>query len=121
MREYETWEVVKALKENGNQVFINSQGVSVVGVYECIAIQNGNTTLQNALGLDEKWTLIQEPVSFMEAVNAYDKGRTIKCECSTFGIRVYKPVEHINSSLIDNNRVAITPMEILSGTWYIED
>lgn len=72
---------------------------------------------------DTQWTLIQEPVPFMEAIEAYNNGSVIKCEIDetivtypkTKGdIRFYLPIQ-------DASGGAVSCREILEGKWYIEE
>lgn len=65
------------------------------------------------------WKREPEPVSFMEAIKAFEEEKTIKCIKN--GIKfIYKNAE-ISKKLINNNGIAIGFDEILYGEWYIEE
>lgn len=67
----------------------------------------------------EEWELVQEPISFIEAIKAYSKGKTIKCKLPWM-ITIYKNQGLHNSPLYDNNGRALSFIEILEGKWHIE-
>ena len=62
-------------------------------------------------------TEIQKPISFMEALKAFNNGKTIRC--------IYEGDEYfykwgIGYMLIDEDKNPISSTEILNGEWYIE-
>lgn len=63
-----------------------------------------------------KWELVQEPVTWQEAIEAWANGKTIECRIYE-DINIYKPgyVEE----LVDLENFAVSMEEILEGTWYI--
>jgi hypothetical protein len=63
---------------------------------------------------------IQQPIPFIEAVQAYAEGKTIRCETKESGIAVYIPTCLGNvSQLKDRCGGTLNPYEILEGKWYI--
>ncbi len=70
------------------------------------------------------FTPIQQPVSFMEALNAYVNGKTIKCEYVEFNgnkaTTVYKYGD-IDECMEDYSGCGISPREVISGKWFIEE
>lgn len=68
---------------------------------------------------------ISQEVSFLEAVKAYNEGKTIRCEIknSCIPARIYKPKypgSNVNP-MIDVIGTAVNTKEILEGLWYLED
>jgi hypothetical protein len=119
MKTYKTWEVIKLLTENPKLQFENDSYNSILKTdlkYSAYLdlVNKGtfeNKKLEIYLGLDHEWTLIKQPVSFMEAVKAFKEGKTIKSVCNT-SWDSYSPDQ--------TDFMEITPEEILEGKWYIE-
>lgn len=66
---------------------------------------------------------IQQPVSFMEAIEAYSKGKTIKSiekEDGQIFTYIYIP-DDIADCIEDDTHCAMTAREILNAKWYIEE
>jgi len=65
-----------------------------------------------------EWKEVKKPVSFLEAIKAFNEGRTIYCKyrdiVSYFRSKPFK-------GLMDDNKNPIASYEILEGEWYIED
>lgn len=137
MKTYKTWEALKMLEENRKAKFelvVKDSSVDLentiltLGAKEYINfIENGTgKRIGGNVSIDDEWTLIQEPVPFMEAIKAYDKGKTIKCVFGSYhGLSIYKPQfafgDYKFSDLRDENEGPITQTEILEGKWYIEE
>ena len=72
--------------------------------------------------MNSKFIKIEEPkrVYFNKAIKAYLEGKTIKVKIRSYET-VYKPrgVNPIQNYLLDEDKEAITPNEILNGKWYI--
>ncbi|HUV85002.1 MAG TPA: hypothetical protein VMV86_04785 [Methanosarcinales archaeon] len=72
-----------------------------------------------------EWTLIQQPISFMEAVKAYEKGKTIRCELEGKSYKyIFQAKSYKNKSPFfrgDADGYYMTTAEILDGKWYIEE
>ena len=71
----------------------------------------------NDFVINTKFIPIQKPVSFMEAVKAFSKGKVIECELDDEKI-IYG--DEYKNQLMDSNNLAIGPDEILNGKWYIK-
>lgn len=128
MKTYKAWEAIKAIEENEKLEFKNECGLVIK--YEDFVIRffRGDKNVERYGIPDGEWTLIQNPVTFMEAIKAYNEGKTIKCTWLEEGSEqscFYKPQEIFGnysfSELIDNDRAIITQTEILKGKWYIEE
>lgn len=131
MKKYKTWEVIKMLEENPKLKF---EAAEELGEEKTISIKNnricwgGKDRFPLYVLIGKKateWTLVQEPVSFMEAVKAYGKGKTINCECQNdvfHYIPKYAEEDQANwNDLLANGEFQITSYEILNGKWYIEE
>lgn len=75
---------------------------------------NGNTTLEE---IPPK----PKPVTFMEAVKAYDEGKTIECKSSEFKKRTYQPGQYYPHEMLDKYADSITAKEIINGEWFIKE
>ena len=95
-------------------VFVNS-----LGIFPCsknvVGIMSSSLSLINA-----KFIPVKKPVSFMEAVKAFDKGKRIK-SVSPSGATQHYDIEYKKQLLDDENGLGVSPNEILNGKWYIED
>ena len=73
--------------------------------------------------IDATFIPIQQPVSFMEAIESYSKGKIIKSTEEIDGqifTHIYVP-DGIADCIEDDSRCAMTSREILNGKWYIEE
>ena len=75
---------------------------------------------------DDKFELVQEPVTFQEAVKAFAEGKTIRCELEGVGeyCDTYKRdgLSNIGGYDVQNvNGVAVGSTEILNGRWFIKE
>ena len=135
MKTYKTWEVVKMLTENPKLMFKNERHGGILeysksGQEELVLLKDEEQkdflitsllkpVIKSANGnINDEWTLIQQPVTFMEAIKAYSEGKTIVCNSSSFGARTYDPSNNL-CKVLDNSNNALTHNEILKGTWTI--
>ena len=120
MKTYKTWEVIKMLTENSKLNFTNGKGVNLnIGEFgflegkfnDCEGL-NGNINLEN------KWTLVQEPVTYAEAIAAWADEKKVRC---VHGGRlfIYNGFKH--QSMVDQKGVSITKGAIKYGKWFIEE
>jgi hypothetical protein len=136
MKKYKTWEVIKMLTDNPKLRFKNERMKGILGVgvsHEIIWLhyetndENRKFTMAHnpdseyAKGnLIDEWTLVQQPIPFLEAVKAYAEGKTtIRCK-SSIGTKRYKYQGCTNSPMLDENGIAVSHLEILEGTWFVE-
>lgn len=127
MKVYQAWEVVKMLTDNPNLIFQSSESSTVLrqaNDQNMLVNQHGNIALLN---LKSTWNLVNEPVSFIEAIKAYNSAKTIKCtwvedekEYNTF----YNP--HGNKTdwgyaVRSEQGYSIDTGLILHGKWFIEE
>lgn len=122
-----TWEMIKALSENPNQVFVRSgdnrrfktstkiEDGKIVSYY----VSDLHAIASECIALDDEWELVRESVDFMTAIKAFSEGKIIACK-SYFGLRTYTSTFSKNA-LIDYQNASLTWQEILHGQWYIED
>jgi hypothetical protein len=130
MKKYKTWEAIKLIGENKENKFTDSSKRTLT------LDGRGNITIISSLGEDLKnrcfnpdreWELVQQPVSFLEAVKAYAEGKTISCNIGkrTYVYRPNEKAKVFNSMggylLVDvyNENEAISTEEILKGEWFI--
>lgn len=132
MRKYETWEVVKLLTENHNLKFQTSGWdmtyLTVIENKIALADKNGFWDVQerkasrfdvsNYLTLDNKWTLLQEPVSFIQAVESDRPVRVVHKEIKNFEDYISMP--QLLSILVSAYSQHVVKNVILNGKWYIE-
>ena len=137
MKSYKTWEAIRELtdpqnkelvfeSENDKFILKSVKGSGYIRFYTSIGNEmnlNGNINL-----FEDIWKLVQQPVSAIDAIKAFDKGKTIRWEHSSgvvkgedlITINIYK---HNNNSyrLIDNHDFPICSGELLRGKWFIEE
>jgi hypothetical protein len=125
MKKYKLSEVIAMLEKNPELRFIRKASNFHENDVEFF-LKNGrfrtnsNTDAFMAANLfNWEFELIQQPVTFIEAVKAYAEGKTIRCEFGNIDY-IYKPTE-LSGRLVDQNKIAIGESEILEGTWYIEE
>lgn len=135
MKEYTTSEMFAVLEKNPKLKFESKNGylASVNKVNGCLQWDKKDfptTGLNNNLrlisvGTDypaDKWTLVREPVTWQEAIQARINGKPIKCE-KCVGCKEVPGCPKKESQRFDG----IDPWEdtpcweqLASGTWYIE-
>lgn len=115
MKTYKTWEAIKMLTENPTLKFINKCdniiGVNRVGFIVLFRNDNSVNTDLFRKNVDTDWALVQEPVTFMEAINS---GKRIKSAYSDD----YNSVEETMSLL--GGLTEKTVLKVLNGEWFIE-
>lgn len=124
---YKTSEAIAMLEKNPSLRFKDYDDILYASKYGYIMFERKGYSkdcpagrFEGNVNLNTKWELIQQPVSFMEAVKAYSEGKTIRCEDSMWKTRIYEPCE-FSSEMKDTRDVAVSPEEILEGKWYVED
>ena len=145
MKKYKTWEVIKMLTENPTLIFkLENTGYGMAkirkmiirnGYFHCVSYNHDCDRIEYSLGqgnfngnidISSEWTLVQEPVSFMEAIKAYHEGKTIRCEYVEEEF-IYEPTEEkkvseqIGFIIRDCDFSSVCTGEILEGKWYIEE
>ena len=129
MKKYKTWEVVKMLTENPKLKFKNTVEVDDINLIGVDGLEifwftdDGVRASRFTPKLNElDWTLIQQPIPFMEAAKAYSEGKTIRCERKDIkedSIYEFKGIS--NSPMTDETGNPVSCVEILEGRWYVED
>ena len=129
MKKYKTWEVIKMLTENPKLKFEARNDIGTILKNENRGVrfyENGENVQRYGVMIYEEWTLVQESVSFMEAIKAYHEGKPVRCELEgeiNFKDRFKRSVGE-NSGGYDVENifgVAIGTREILEGKWFIEE
>lgn len=134
MKKYKTWEALKLLTENPKlkfedcntnaRILIAEEPTSIVNK---VTIKN-ERPFNNNLLLQNNWILVQQPVSFMEAIEAYEKGKIVNCQVEN-KIFKYNPYKANGAEIFgdggfeitDIKGNTITTIEILRGKWLIEE
>jgi hypothetical protein len=137
-KKYKTSEAIAMLEKNQKLRFVVSDDplasghkFLTVGASKRLECTTTKFSLNNEVFLDTEWELVQQPVSFMDAVKAYSEGKTIRCEFIGYNGKKYTTIyddKKENSKynqLVDNNSDVVSdPVcceEILNGTWYVEE
>lgn len=132
MKTYEINEAIKMLKENGELKFKITGNICTQILYVdegSILTKCGGCSGSKScsLRISDKWDLVQQPVSFMEAVKALNEGDTIYCQYTCDYINEKnKPFKHTyepqsNGKIWDERNESPTLWMILNGKWYIEE
>ncbi|NME63820.1 hypothetical protein HF846_04290 [Clostridium cadaveris] len=125
MKTYKTWEVYKMLTENPTLKFKDEFGYCLMVVGKEFVMKDeeeDEDVVHN--NIDDKWTLVQNPVDFMTAVKS---GKKIKVEheaikhfelkCTSEYLTLFVVVEELGKNLD-----SISLREILTeGKFYIEE
>ncbi|MFT8352172.1 hypothetical protein [Clostridium saccharoperbutylacetonicum] len=104
---YYKYDDADRIRDNTKMIAINMQ--EGIRFKEYTNIEKASKSLINAT-----FVPIKQPVSFMEAIEAYHTGENIYCE---YGISTYSYVK--GQILIDSKDRGISTVEILNGKWYI--
>jgi hypothetical protein len=126
MKKYNTIEAIAMLEENPKLRFKTSLNNIMAKkedgiVWEANSCGKEEIVELNHLVLANKWTLIQQPIPFLEAVQAYAEGKTIISETEGIGTEKYKMIRSDSSPMESVEGAGITACEILEGKWYIEE
>ena len=134
MKEYTTLEIIEEIMQDhklefeANSTFIPNK--ICMGLFNRIVWKHNNQVLPMSVNVfNTKWTKVQQPVSFMDAVKAYHEGKKIKCVLDDFELifnfdrnttkRYGRSILGTLTTTYDYS--SITTREILEGAWYIEE
>ncbi|MCH3962955.1 MAG: hypothetical protein LKE46_01655 [Clostridium sp.] len=95
--------------ENGAVIHLTEDGY---------VVDNFGHSILSCFNLGSRFRLVNEPVDRMTAFRAFYEGKSICCEYKDTR-RCYKPKEKL--MLEDNDRFAISVLEILYGKWFIRE
>lgn len=126
MKKYTMIEMLNEIRANPKKEFRSiptralEEPIHAVMVDDCIYFKNSSDKhipIYYAC-LTWRWEEVKKPVTFMEAVKAFDSGQDIYC--------VYKEVSHyykrgVGVGLLDQIDHPVDSAQILDGEWYIED
>ena len=122
MKTYKTWEVIKMLTENSKLMFKSNGdqiGIidnSLVWLSSCKEV---HFTLDCPMHIDmfnKDWALVQRPVTFMEAMKAYNRGATVRHDGE-----FPHSYRYTNGDMRDEDNACISIEEIINDNWFIED
>ncbi|MEQ8198768.1 MAG: hypothetical protein ABRQ27_12290 [Clostridiaceae bacterium] len=122
MKKYKTWEAIKILTEIPALKFRYCYDLSLDEKVEAeIFLDDFGLINFNCASLnpDYEWELVQEPIEFKKAVEAFNKGYTIRCELGADEVTRYNPKSSVDF-LMDNTGDSICAKEILEGKWFID-
>ena len=116
MKEFSFTEVIARIKEGQTYKVTNE-------VYNIQLIKRDSSSIkvihENGYAVNImdncKFTLMQEPVPFMEAIKAFSKGTNIRCELNNSNFYYRDGV------LKEVNGFTVGTCEILQGKWYLEE
>ncbi len=112
MKTYRTWLAVKMLTENRKLKFKNNNDEILKRVYDVPQVNAYSGNKELLLYLTTNWELVQEPVTFMEAINS---GKRIK----PVNWKTYQTLRVILDNL--KCREYSDQVETINGKWFIED
>jgi hypothetical protein len=124
-KKYKTSEAISMLAEKpelrfksqlGNEIYVDKCGNIR---WQETETTRGDIADLHHLFMKNTWELVQQPVSFMEAVKAYSEGKTIRCKLQG-GHITYEP-KTPRYELMDILGHAITIEEVMSNQWYVEE
>jgi len=122
MKKYKTWEAIKILTEVPGLRFRYSCELSLNEKVEVdIFVDNYRLINFNCAYLDPEfeWEMVEEPIEFRKAVEAFNKGYTIRCHLGN-EVNRYNPKSPVDI-LKGKTGEAISVEEILEGKWFIEE
>jgi len=129
MQEYTLKQIIDKLERNSNLKFqfvseesyrTDEGAVIALDGDGRIVNQEGEPILSN-FSLGSKFRLVNEPVSFTEAIKAFIEEKIIYCELKGNKCRYIPLEDDIFHPLWDKNQNTITAEEILHGKWFIEE
>lgn len=123
MNTYKTWEVVKILMDNPrlrfeakinkkkSNMWIDTDGDLVMDVVKTAP----DYPITDNEWLNAEWQLIETPVTWQEALQAWAEGKTIRCKCfdQDFGIEEYQIRTGVHTC------VTLSRKGLLYGQWFI--
>lgn len=113
----EGYSTLESYEDSLNHVIYKS--IDIVKVYKLKKIVAFGDILEDC-NLELIWKRKEiTPVCFIDAVKAFNKGKTIYCDTPNLGKFYYNGKS--NKRLTDDQGRGITPWEILEGAWYIEE
>ncbi|MDP4147467.1 MAG: hypothetical protein Q8936_23865 [Bacillota bacterium] len=131
MRKYKTFEAISMLNDNPDLKFNHADENGIMFTmyldeeeYVTVISNSHYTGMDGNIKINDEWTIIQEPVNFTEAVEAYSKEHNIYCRIGNEEHYYTYEANDLGDNIFylsDDNGVTITTLEILEGTWYIEN
>ena len=134
MKKYKTFEVYEKLTSDRSLELIRMSDGKKYRLNEFdnllpTAVIAGETCCWHGIKLSDEWELVQQPIPFMEAVKAYSKGKTIRCEIDGVTARytTNKPYDKcgygykLTADGSHDDFYGICTREILEGKWFVED
>lgn len=139
MREYQIEEVMKMLRKNPKLEF-ESKTANRIKVIYCnegyiffkvylegesypIKEEKGGGKFNGNVEINTKWTLVRQPVTWQEAIQARLDGKNTACEnckgCADADICVYAEKQKFLSR--GSKVIGACEGQLRTGTWYIED
>lgn len=116
MKEYKTWEMLKMLEENPKLKFKKTswgEGSYITPLETGKVINEYKLFHKIIYAIDDRWILIQEPISWQEAVEAIIDGKNIRALCRDCS------VSNCYFKACDSNSICIDGIK--NGVWFIED
>lgn len=124
MKTYATWEVIKMLTENNYLKFrilnkkVCTQTISI-NIYKNLITSCKGCNGEKSCGLstDDKWVLVQEPVSFMEAIKSKKKIRVEHPLLNTEYFVLDDMLDKLCRTFLNKDIIDI----LTNGKWYIKE
>lgn len=124
MKEYSFTEVISIIKEGQTYRVTNIHYnlKTVTKINGSIVFEVANRTRNLEIIEKLRLALVRQPVSFLEAVQAYSKGKTIRnmYHCNE---SIYMPtaLNHAPLQLKDTNGYCISAEDIQEGVWFVNE
>ena len=129
------WEVIKELTDDPTKKFERKDqwkhwvmrtdvvgGAISGGTYYFMLDCHGEDIYGDAGGFhgnltnnEDDWHLVRQPVTWQEAIQAWEKGNKVTVEFDSVG----GPVKRVKVPFSDT--ISVSRTEIIKGTWYVED
>jgi hypothetical protein len=122
MRTYKTWEIIKMLSENPNLRFKAMPYSEAKTFFDEACLVNGVLCwggnkaypLQISIGkYDIDWKLIETPVTWHEALQAWAEGKTVICKLNDIN------EEYSEICFSNDYDTPLTRHQILYGQWFV--
>jgi hypothetical protein len=128
MKKYSSWEVVKALTENPKLIFegyIFKNGIKTENKARVTVNENNEIWVLNynkgcGFMTTDEWTLIQQPIPFIEAVQAYAEGKTVEYESKGYPVETYKNGTP-HSRMLNTKGFSPSVGDIKHGVWTVKE